>query len=115
MTLVTQLRLQVHSTEMGLFILLSVASVLLLTATVSAVSWTASPFNPASVPLAVRTPYLSAWLPQGIGVAVNQAWPQFWATGVWSCIYYGLISSHRRTRILDGPVTSELTGRHILS
>lgn len=36
-------------------------------ALVGAVSWTATPFNPASFPLAVRTPYLSAWLPQGAG------------------------------------------------
>ncbi|KAG2056314.1 DUF1793-domain-containing protein [Suillus hirtellus] len=44
----------------------------------SSVSWNATPFNPASVPLAVRTPYLSAWLPQGAGTALNGAWPQFW-------------------------------------
>ncbi|EIN10412.1 DUF1793-domain-containing protein [Punctularia strigosozonata HHB-11173 SS5] len=42
------------------------------------VTWTATPFNPASVPLAVRSPYLSAWLPQGSGTALNAAWPQFW-------------------------------------
>ncbi|KAG8213438.1 DUF1793-domain-containing protein [Butyriboletus roseoflavus] len=64
---------------MALFTVLSVAS--LFTTIVLAVSWTASPFDPGSIPLAVRTPYLSAWLPQGAGVAVNQAWPQFWATG----------------------------------
>jgi hypothetical protein len=34
----------------------------------AAVTWNATPFNPASFPLAVRTPYLSAWLPQGAGV-----------------------------------------------
>lgn len=46
--------------------------------TASSVSWNATPFNPASVPLAVRTPYLSVWLPQGAGTALNGAWPQFW-------------------------------------
>ena len=32
-----------------------------------AVPWVATPFNPAAFPLAVRSPYLSAWLPQGSG------------------------------------------------
>ncbi|KAI1787276.1 hypothetical protein LXA43DRAFT_716833 [Ganoderma leucocontextum] len=45
---------------------------------VGAISWTATPFNPASVPLAVRSPYLSAWLPQGAGNALNDVWPEFW-------------------------------------
>jgi hypothetical protein len=44
----------------------------------AAVSWQATPFNPSSFPLAVRTPYLSAWLPQGAGAALNDIWPQFW-------------------------------------
>ncbi|KAJ7162344.1 hypothetical protein C8R46DRAFT_1353303 [Mycena filopes] len=38
----------------------------------------ATPFSPPSYPLAVRTPYLSAWLPQGPGAALNDVWPQFW-------------------------------------
>ncbi|KAI0736168.1 hypothetical protein C8Q72DRAFT_241274 [Fomitopsis betulina] len=42
-------------------------------------SWKASPFNPPSIPLAVRSPYLSAWLPQSAntGTALT-TWPQFW-------------------------------------
>ncbi|KAG7096816.1 hypothetical protein E1B28_004225 [Marasmius oreades] len=52
--------------------------IVLLVAQVRALSWTATPFNPPSIPLAVRTPYLSAWLPQGAGVALNDAWPTFW-------------------------------------
>ncbi|OSX60304.1 hypothetical protein POSPLADRAFT_1148035 [Postia placenta MAD-698-R-SB12] len=58
----------------------SVASttVLLFLPICQALSWTATPFSPASYPLAVRSPYLSAWLPQGGGTALNQAWPQFW-------------------------------------
>lgn len=54
------------------------SSLTMLALTVSAASWSATPFNPASVPLAVRSPYLSAWLPQGAGTALNGAWPQFW-------------------------------------
>ncbi|KIY49337.1 DUF1793-domain-containing protein [Fistulina hepatica ATCC 64428] len=43
-----------------------------------AFDWTAIPFNPSSIPLAVRSPYLSAWLPQGEGTALNGIWPEFW-------------------------------------
>ncbi|KAH8105922.1 DUF1793-domain-containing protein [Cristinia sonorae] len=50
----------------------------LLSCVHAAVTWTATPFNPAAVPLAVRSPYLSAWLPQGAGTALNAAWPTFW-------------------------------------
>ncbi|KAM5545917.1 hypothetical protein V8D89_000043 [Ganoderma adspersum] len=45
---------------------------------VDAITWSATPFSPAAVPLAVRSPYLSAWLPQGSGNALNDIWPQFW-------------------------------------
>jgi hypothetical protein len=45
----------------------------------AAPSWTSTPFNPPSIPLAVRSPYLNTWLPQGQGVALNDAWPSFWA------------------------------------
>ncbi|PCH41118.1 DUF1793-domain-containing protein [Wolfiporia cocos MD-104 SS10] len=48
----------------------------------AAVTWTATPFSPASFPLAVRSPYLSAWLPQGDGTALNEAWPQFWTGSI---------------------------------
>ncbi|KAJ7781099.1 hypothetical protein B0H16DRAFT_1710344 [Mycena metata] len=60
--------------------LFNVASVFSLTlaAVVQAISWTATPFNPSSIPLAVRTPYLSAWLAQGEGAALNDAWATFW-------------------------------------
>ena len=46
------------------------------------VAWNAKPFDPPSVPLAVRTPYLSAWLPQGSGAALNDVWPTFWTGSV---------------------------------
>ncbi|KAJ7904642.1 hypothetical protein B0H14DRAFT_3079482 [Mycena olivaceomarginata] len=44
----------------------------------AAVTWNATPFNPSSIPLAVRTPYLSTWLPQGSGSALNAVWAQHW-------------------------------------
>ncbi|EPS94710.1 hypothetical protein FOMPIDRAFT_1054860 [Fomitopsis schrenkii] len=47
-----------------------------------ALSWTATPFSPPSYPLAVRSPYLSAWLPQGAGTALNGAWPEFWTGSI---------------------------------
>ena len=62
--------------------LLVLGAALLLPAASSALSWTATPFSPPSYPLAVRSPYLSAWLPQGAGTALNGAWPQFWTGSV---------------------------------
>ena len=37
----------------------------------------AATISPPSYPLAVRTPYLSTWLPGPN--ALNDAWPEFWA------------------------------------
>ncbi|KAJ7082033.1 DUF1793-domain-containing protein [Mycena belliarum] len=48
-------------------------------AALAAPGWRSTPFSPPSIPLAVRSPYLSAWLPQGGGTPLNGAWPQFWA------------------------------------
>ncbi|KAJ7498789.1 hypothetical protein FB451DRAFT_1117469 [Mycena latifolia] len=56
------------------------ALLLPLATVVQAITWTATPFNPASIPLAVRTPYLSAWF--GSGAALNDAWPTFWTGSV---------------------------------
>ncbi|KAI0683606.1 DUF1793-domain-containing protein [Cytidiella melzeri] len=47
-----------------------------------AATWTSTPFSPASVPLAVRSPYLSAWLNQGAGTALNADWPKFWTGSI---------------------------------
>lgn len=58
----------------------------------AAVTWTATPFNPASIPLAVRSPYLSAWLNQGSGTALNADWPRFW-TGSVSGLFAGCMTS----------------------
>lgn len=58
--------------------LLAIGISLLLAPVSGAVTWDATPFNPAAVPLAVRTPYLSVWLPQGAGTALNDQWATFW-------------------------------------
>ncbi|KAH0587710.1 hypothetical protein H2248_006474 [Termitomyces sp. 'cryptogamus'] len=60
------------------FVTLRLFTLLIFLTIVQAVSWSAKPFNPPAVPLAVRTPYLSAWLPQGAGMALNDVWPIFW-------------------------------------
>lgn len=62
--------------------MLRLISLLLYFAYAQALGWTATPFNPSSVPLAVRTPYLSAWLPQGSGAALNDVWPTFWTGSI---------------------------------
>ena len=42
-------------------------------------SWSPIPFNAPSLPLAVKSPFLNAWCPQGFGSAANgQAWPRLW-------------------------------------
>jgi hypothetical protein len=45
--------------------------------------WQATPFNPPAIPLAVRSPYLSAWLQGGnTGGRLNGQWPTFWTGSV---------------------------------
>ncbi|KAJ3976289.1 DUF1793-domain-containing protein [Lentinula raphanica] len=61
-----------------MFFLLFLFAPLLFVAPARCVDWTSTPFNPPSFPLAVRSPYLSTWLPQGNGSALNDVWPQFW-------------------------------------
>ncbi|KAJ4478253.1 hypothetical protein J3R30DRAFT_2880603 [Lentinula aciculospora] len=61
-----------------MFSIFSLSVLLLVVAPARCGNWTSTPFNPPSFPLAVRSPYLSAWLPQGNGSALNGAWPQFW-------------------------------------
>ncbi|KAJ7481103.1 hypothetical protein B0H11DRAFT_1232531 [Mycena galericulata] len=76
--------------------------------TVYGVNWTATPFLPPSYPLAVRTPYLSAWLPQGSGQALNDVWPQYWtgSTLGWA----GLVNVDGETySFLGNPVVSGVT------
>lgn len=46
----------------------------------AAPAWTSSPLEPAAIPLAVRSPYLSAWLAGGH--ALSESWPTFWTGSV---------------------------------
>ncbi|KAF8300411.1 DUF1793-domain-containing protein [Clavulina sp. PMI_390] len=69
--------------------MLSLSRALFLASTVigSALAFTATPFVPSAIPLAVRSPYTSAWLPGGTGGSLSGTWPQFWtgATLGWTC------------------------------
>lgn len=44
------------------------------------ISWSATPFSPPAYPLAVRSPYLNTWLPQGFGPTQFNVhtWPNHW-------------------------------------
>lgn len=86
------------------------AALSLLACAHAAVSWTATPFNPAAVPLAVRSPYLSAWLPQGAGTPLNGAWPTFW-TGMVSHCAEGATQSHTVRLLIFGNVSDCRLGR----
>lgn len=47
------------------------------------VNWTATPFNAPSFPLAVKTPYVNAWDPQGNGPQpVSSSWPRIGAASL---------------------------------
>ncbi|QRV90571.1 hypothetical protein RhiJN_18589 [Ceratobasidium sp. AG-Ba] len=69
---------------------LAVAAVALLGTTSCSVlprqntpDWQSTPFNPPAIPLAVRSPYLSAWLPGGdSGGRLNGQWPTFWTGSI---------------------------------
>ncbi|EIW84037.1 DUF1793-domain-containing protein [Coniophora puteana RWD-64-598 SS2] len=64
---------------MGLSRLLPFASLAFLATSVAGQpAWTSDPALPPAVPLAVRSPYLSAWLPQGAGTSLTGTWPTFW-------------------------------------
>ncbi|KAF8493583.1 hypothetical protein JB92DRAFT_3084946 [Gautieria morchelliformis] len=42
-------------------------------------AWTASPFHPHAVPLAIRSPYLNSWAQGGNGSApISTQWPTLW-------------------------------------
>ncbi|KAH7107239.1 DUF1793-domain-containing protein [Auriculariales sp. MPI-PUGE-AT-0066] len=45
----------------------------------AAPSWTISPFNAPAIPLAVRSPFLNVWLPNGNGTALYEHWAQHWS------------------------------------
>lgn len=56
-------------------------------------AWTASPFSPFDLPLAVRNPYLNTWLPQGNNPArVGASWANYWSNVVSTHIFPGDIA-----------------------
>ncbi|EJC98586.1 DUF1793-domain-containing protein [Fomitiporia mediterranea MF3/22] len=57
-------------------------------------AWSATPFNPPSLPLAVKSSYLNVWAPLGYGNAsapLNNAWPRTWDRSLTPLGWYGAI------------------------
>ena len=51
---------------------------LLVASTALAQNWTADPFIPPAIPLAVKSPYLQTWLRQGAAEgSLNSGWGSF--------------------------------------
>ena len=53
---------------------------LLVVSVALAQNWTSDPFIPPAIPLAVKSPYLQTWLPQGTSdnpLHAVSAWPAF--------------------------------------
>ncbi|QRV97100.1 DNA polymerase 1 [Ceratobasidium sp. AG-Ba] len=74
---------------MHIFSTLALAATSLFSVTQAAVTppqssgWTSTPFNPPAIPLAVRSPYLSAWLQGGSGGgSLAGQWPTFWTGSI---------------------------------
>ncbi|EJD38414.1 DUF1793-domain-containing protein [Auricularia subglabra TFB-10046 SS5] len=93
----------------------SLTSVLIAASSAFA-AWTSTPFSPASIPLAVRSPYVSAWLPQGAGTALNDAWATFWTGSILGWAGYvrvdgkvyttmGFTATSSKFTLTAGPVT----------
>lgn len=69
------------------------AALVALVATVTQAASTFKPTKPPAVPLAVRSPYLSAWLQGEAGGILPGTWPQFWT-------YVHLVQTPERKRRL---------------
>lgn len=60
-------------------VLLTISSIVVGAIAQSDGQWTTSPFSPPAIPLAVKSPYLNSWLPQGSNASsANEAWATFW-------------------------------------
>ena len=65
---------------LGLVFLVQLAKLILQVAGQNGPPWPATPFNPSALPLAVRSPYLNTWLPQGTNPPqINNYWARFWS------------------------------------
>ncbi|KAJ3489251.1 hypothetical protein NLI96_g2242 [Meripilus lineatus] len=85
---------------MWLFCSISLSLFLLVEVVLSATPWSVSPFNPSAVPLAVRSPYLSAWLNQAsAGTALNGDWAKFWTGTIVGWAGYVRVDGHPVTQI----------------
>ena len=81
-------------------------------------SWSTIPFNAPALPLAVKSPFLSAWNAQGSSpVANGRAWPKLWNVDNVSA-FFSLRNLNSQLivcgRLLGGLQPSELTDIHTL-
>ncbi|KAH8111989.1 DUF1793-domain-containing protein [Phellopilus nigrolimitatus] len=72
-------------------------------------AWSAAPFNPPSLPLAVKSPYVNIWAPQGNAPApLNQAWPRYWAADLAITGWYASVRVDGTAYMLLGDATVPL-------
>lgn len=72
--------------KMTFLLIMSLGS--LVEAQIGPTSWTALPFPAPSLPLAVRSPYMNTWLPQGNDpLALNDAYATQGCVGCEVCPY----------------------------
>ncbi|KAI5117537.1 hypothetical protein M0805_004769 [Coniferiporia weirii] len=89
--------------------LLSV-SIFFVTAQNGPSSWTATPFNPPALPLAVRSPYLNSWIPQGNSpLPITNIQPRSWFQSQIIDWYASVLVDGQAYRIMGDVFSANIT------